>query len=1026
VFSALLPRSLLHRKDLPRLLALMGTFFLVVCAVGILRPIKNSLALDGLGASNFYKVYLVSALVVLFVPPYNRLAERIQPRVLIPVVALFFGANLVLFRLLYTEGSAAYGMLFYGWYDLFAAALVTQFFLATQLVFSARDAKAAYPLVIAGGSIGATAGGLITGFFAEAVGTPNLLLVAAGIIAVFAVTLPLVWPQAAEREAPRRPREDGAERLSPRHLRRIFANRQVRLIAAMVLLTILVKQLVDFQFNAITKEVFETRDAVAAFQGKFNAATQWLPLLVLAALGPLLRRWGVAVAVLLLPVAMFLGSAALVVAWSLWAAVAVKGSDAALRYSAERTGREILYVPVPEEIKLQAKTYIDVALEKGAGKALSAVGIFLLLLVMDYRSLPYVAVVLAGLWVAVALLVRREYVHSLSAAIRGRFASVGSTFAPVVDRSTLPVLERGLDSASQLELSFVLDLLGQVGRGEAAPLRERLARLAHHPSAGIRARALHALAGVGDGGDEAIFRAAVGDAEPQVREAAVRGLCALHPGEASALLRAPAREARLALLGCMARGEVDRPAGGAGESYVRELLHDAGDDPAARLELALSVAALGPEALPRERAAGLLEGLLADTDAEVACAALRGAGALRLGELVPRMIAALGAHETRVAAREALAALGVPVLPAIERALLDGETPPRIRRALPSVLARIPAQATVDTTLRALTATETDQLLDDRLLKALGKLRRLDPSLAFDEAGIVAIMTREVEAAGRYAGAAAALTARAEEEEGGPSKLLRRALSDACTDRREAVFRCLGLLHDPEKVYRCFLAVQRGNRMARDTALEWLEQTLGHARFLRLAPVLEPLPAAPPAAPLNISLWRLEADNDSWLAHCAGRLRFEPRPPAPPPTPPPDGSMDLIEKVLLLQRVDLLQEARSAHLALLGSIAETVEVASGQVLLPRDEPPQCLYVVIRGRVEVNGGPGAAVQAGPGTAFGTWALIDDSPSLVEARAAEPSQLLRISRRDFHELLSEHSELAVGLLQGLARRFRAVAV
>jgi hypothetical protein len=77
------------------------------------------------------------------------------------------------------EGSAAFGLIFYGWYDLFAAALVTQFFMATQFYFNARSAKRAYPLVIAGGSIGATLGGAITGFFAESVGTPNLLLVAA-------------------------------------------------------------------------------------------------------------------------------------------------------------------------------------------------------------------------------------------------------------------------------------------------------------------------------------------------------------------------------------------------------------------------------------------------------------------------------------------------------------------------------------------------------------------------------------------------------------------------------------------------------------------------------------------------------------------------------------------------------------------------------------------------------------------------------------------------------------------------------
>ena len=145
-------------------------FFFIVCAICILRPIKNAPALDSLGTTDFYKVYLVSAAVVLFVPLFNRLATLVPWRILIPSVALFFAANLALFRAFYVEGGTAFGLIFYGWYDLFAAALVTQFFLATQLVFDARMAKRAYPVVIAGGSIGATLGGAVTGFFAERVG----------------------------------------------------------------------------------------------------------------------------------------------------------------------------------------------------------------------------------------------------------------------------------------------------------------------------------------------------------------------------------------------------------------------------------------------------------------------------------------------------------------------------------------------------------------------------------------------------------------------------------------------------------------------------------------------------------------------------------------------------------------------------------------------------------------------------------------------------------------------------------------
>src|SRR5687768_1489796 len=220
---------------------MMGLFFLVVCAVGILRPVKNALALDGLGATDYYKTYLVSFAVVLFVPVYNRLSDKVPWRWLIPGVALSFAIELVLFRLVYVEGSTIFGLVFYGWYDLFAAVLVTQFFMATQLFFNARTAKNAYPLVIAGGSIGATMGGLITGFFAERVGTPNLLLVAAALILVFSVGMPLVWKAGeAAAEAGSRKRS-GSAKVSKAELGALVRDPHLRLIASLVLVTVLAK-----------------------------------------------------------------------------------------------------------------------------------------------------------------------------------------------------------------------------------------------------------------------------------------------------------------------------------------------------------------------------------------------------------------------------------------------------------------------------------------------------------------------------------------------------------------------------------------------------------------------------------------------------------------------------------------------------------------------------------------------------------------------------------------------------------------
>ncbi|MDQ3605094.1 MAG: cyclic nucleotide-binding domain-containing protein, partial [Gemmatimonadota bacterium] len=402
----------------------------------------------------------------------------------------------------------------------------------------------------------------------------------------------------------------------------------------------------------------------------------------------------------------------------------------------------------------------------------------------------------------------------------------------------------------------------------------------------------------------------------------------------------------------------------------------------------------------------------------------------------------------------ALRLQGPRVVGALADRLLDQRADPVVRRYIPAVLAGMPAQATVDVLLRSLEAPETDELLDYRILKALNKLRARHPELEFDRAAVLSLVGGELDAAASYTSARAALGRSTNEKAG--AALLATALREAWSERRERVFRWLGLLYPPDAMYRCYLAVLGGETVARANALEWLEETVGYTLFHRLAPVLQEHGAAQGPPPrLERALRDLWNGGEPWLAgyaiwtaeelgipgaaegierlcaspnpelrHLAESLLTGPRTHRREEDARPDSEMNLIEKVFLLQQVDLLQGARSAHLALLASIAEEVEVEPGTVLIRQGEPTDALYVVIRGAVELRGAGEQLLVARDGTPFGTWALIDESPSLFSARAVEDTRLLRITRSDFYDLLADHHELALGLLQGLARRVRTL--
>lgn len=1049
--------ALKSSEGLGKLIAMMGLCFLVIFMVGVVRPVRDALALSGLASGDFYQVYFVSAVVVLFVPLYNRLADRIAWKRLIPSVALFFAASMVAFRFMYRPEHAAFGLVFYGWYDLMVAALITQFYMSAQMFYNARDAKRAFPLVIAAGSLGAAVGGGVTAFFAQRVGAANLLLVAAAAIVLFAVGITLVW----RREDPDagRPRERSEDReLSAGEIRRIFSNPQVRLIAVTVLLTVLVKQFVDYEYKTLIGERFPDFDDASGFLGLVDAATQWLPILVLVSLRPILKRWGAGVAVLIFPVAMILATGALAVAMTLPVAVFARSTEKMFRYSAERAGREILYLPVPDEIKLRSKAYIDVAVEKGIGKVLSGILLAIPALLLGSMAVlnRLVVVAVVGLGLSVLLLaaflrVRKQYVRSLASSIEGRFASLRGTYVSLAGTGAMGLVSEALRSADPLKTAFALELVEQADEEDVGEFASEIHGLLRHESADIRVRALDTLVRVPNVVKTGEVRGLLEDGDPRVREAVVRTLVAQAGRPATDLLEellaAPDPRTRSATLACLATDispelaeQIATPFFEARRSLVTGPAPD-------RLEVA-TAAGIVPNATG---VVGIVRTLMQDDDDAVAAAAITSAGRLRIPDLVPDQIAALGGPRTRHAARAALAGGGDAVLGDLLAALNDRKTDPRVRRNVPGALSDIPTQATVEALIASYMLPETDQVLDNRALAALARLRAQGHELDFPRHLVLEVVDRELAAAGRYRSARVAVEG---VDGGAATKLLRRALAESESERREALFRWLGLLFPQTGVYRSQLAIESGIDRPRANALEWLESTIGHTLFERIKPVFDdrrdPEAARAGRADRLRVLWD---DEDVWIARCAlwasaelspddvaTRLNgFETGDPGLERSTGRllgglagggrifdngDQDMDLIEKVFLLQNVDLLSGARSQQLALLASIAREVDADADRVLLRRGDPPDALYVVIRGEVALEGVGNQAVTASAGDPFGTWALISSDESLVQARTTQPCRLLKIDRADFRDLLVDHPELGLDLLQGLARRVRAL--
>jgi CRP-like cAMP-binding protein len=132
--------------------------------------------------------------------------------------------------------------------------------------------------------------------------------------------------------------------------------------------------------------------------------------------------------------------------------------------------------------------------------------------------------------------------------------------------------------------------------------------------------------------------------------------------------------------------------------------------------------------------------------------------------------------------------------------------------------------------------------------------------------------------------------------------------------------------------------------------------------------------------------------------------------------------LNIVEKVIALEGVDLLQNLNPDQLARIAAIATEVCEPPGKVILRPAWPLDALYVVLDGSVELSQDGAAIHTAKQNEVLGAWGLFDDEPMPLTATALESTRLLRIAREDFFDMLSDNVEITATVFSTLVKRFR----
>jgi AAA family ATP:ADP antiporter len=862
----------LQRGDLPRGLLLFAYLFLVIAAYLVGQVARNALFLGRFPASKlpFVDVSLF-VVVALAVAVYLRAGRRWGLEHLLTGSLLLFGTTgLVLAGLAYRSSPSWLYPVVYLWVGIFGVLCPAQVWTLANYVLTPREAKRLFGVVGTGATLGATAGGFVSSALARTLGAESLLVLVSALLLVAVPLVSALWRRRPEGVGPAHSSTSGGRGSLRGSLRLVLGSGQLRTIAGVVVISSFVTAVCGWQFRAMAQQSLGGKDAMAAFFGAFDA---WVGLACVATqllfTAGILRRLGLGAALFLLPLGLLVSASGLLLLGTLAAVVALKATDKVLRYSIDRPAVELLYLPVPPALKLPAKSFIDtVAWRAGDGLAGLAVMVFATAGGLSAVQLTLVNLPFIGLWIVLTARAHRRYVATLSEGLRQHRLDAERASTAVLDRETTEMLASRLDAVDPREILYALDLMA-VGRQAATHPAVR--GLLGHADAEVRRRALAILSEAGDRSVMGRAEAMLHDPHLEVRTEALLYLSRHADVDPLARLQDfrdyPDFSVRAAVVAVLARLGNDRLEGARPlfESMVAE------EGPRGRRTRLEAARLAERQPLPFTDA---LRRLVADEDEEVAGVAVRAAARHGAGPLVGALLPRLGDPSLAAAAADALVSAGEATLGPVSVVLSDPHGATAVRRALPAVLERIGTDEAAGIL--------ADHLLDGdaglrlRILVSLARMRDERPEVAIDRRPLEAALGAEVLGHYRSYQILGPLAATANGDES-----ILQGLRTAMREELERIFRILDLLHYRRGFRSAWVALQSGNPVVHDQALDLLESALRPEMRALLVPLVDPevgetervrlahrLVGAPVDSPEQ-AVEALASTGDPWLRSCA-------------------------------------------------------------------------------------------------------------------------------------------------------------
>ena len=1025
----------------------MFSFFTIAMGL-VAKTARDAYFLSRFDKSILPLMFLAIAIVISpILTFYTKLSKKLAARTVFMITCSIFAVSFIFLQAIMTGYVIPIA---YIWIEIAVAIMIIQFWSYAGESFEPQQAKRLFGIIAGGGSFAVMLIGMTLKPYVKTFGTDELLFISAGFLGLAFLfgNLSIQYFKKDQTKGPKKPikKAQKKKKMDP----------FIVGIATIVALSAIVTTLVDYQFKMIASATFpEETDLVGFFGTFYSIAGAASIIMQFFITGPILSRFGILLGLLILPFFLILGSTSILLAPVLLSASFAKFSDQTFKFTINSSSLELIWLPVPPEIRKVIKPQVSGTI-KSIAEGIGGLVTFLLVKII---ALPYLSIVSLGsivIWLFTSFRVKTGYVNQLQTAIAKRQIDFEELNVDVQDAAMVKTIEETLSSNDEIKQLFALEII------EGLPLsswKKTIKRLFNDGAPEVQKRIL-SMAWDEESiiSNEDIIQAMNNNNSVSAEATIVVGRRKLKdalPDLENLLLNSDNQDVSAAAAAAILQiesGPTDKA-----KMILNNMLDEQDDTKQAT---ALKRLIYNDQILTNDK----LKSFLNHNSEIISNVALNIAEKRKDESLVPAIISNLSIAQTSIQARQTLKSFSEELINEQFKQLIESNaTSRKLRLGIIRTLREYPNEDSIELLISQLD--NNDQDIYNTIVESLLAIARVNPinenkqNQIADEINTIAEKVYTLNEC---------LNMLPDDEH---KFLMEDHLNNEIQNTLPTLLK-LGVLDVPETPIETYIhTIKSGDPSKLPFLLEFFENVFSKNEREVINPLIEQLPLDErskignlhfKSMPTNFNQKLIESvySPNKWESAIAldyllisnkmdviKSLDWQKVPASNANQelitrriqknganldfiPPERFKLDTeiismystLEKTIILKSVDLFKSIPAENLSRVAQITDEVTFDANSPIFAEGDYGDSLFIVVDGNVRIHKGTQELAMLGKGTCLGEMALLDDEPRSADATVTEDSTLFKIEQEGFYEVMGSQSDIMEGIIKLLTGRLR----